>query len=171
MVGRPEFIRVVQFRPKGRNSLTTFRGQTALRGCPRPRLAALTRREKALYCPFLKEGVRNVARRLVGEITHAIGRARAHSFPLSKRARLFPSAAYRRSAPPQLALGRLNQCKLGYCIAAWITSWCRKTGLIFSSAFDSIHTQIAPVGILRHGLDSFATQNASVNLESRWHLL
>ena len=34
-VGRPEFIRVVQFRPKGRNSLTTFRGQTALRGCPR----------------------------------------------------------------------------------------------------------------------------------------
>ena len=37
MVGRPEFIRVVQFRPKGRNSLTTFRGQTALRGCPRAR--------------------------------------------------------------------------------------------------------------------------------------
>ena len=36
-VGRPEFIRVVQFRPKGRNSLTTFRGQTALRGCPRAR--------------------------------------------------------------------------------------------------------------------------------------
>ena len=36
-VGRPEFIRVVQFRPKGRNSLTTFREQTALRGCPRAR--------------------------------------------------------------------------------------------------------------------------------------
>ena len=36
-VGRPEFIRVVQFRPLGRNSLTTFRGQTALRGCPRAR--------------------------------------------------------------------------------------------------------------------------------------
>ena len=68
--------------------------------------AARRLREKALYCPFLKEGVRNVARRLVGEITHAIGRARAHSFPLSKRARLFPSAAYRRSAPPQLGWGR-----------------------------------------------------------------
>ena len=51
-VGCPEFIRGIQFRPLGRNSLTTFRGQTALRGCPRPRLAALTRREKALYCPF-----------------------------------------------------------------------------------------------------------------------
>ena len=36
-VGRPEFIRVVQFRPKGWNSLTTLRGQTALMGCPRAR--------------------------------------------------------------------------------------------------------------------------------------
>ena len=79
---------------------------------PSGQFAALTRREKALYCPFLKEGVRNVARRLVGEITHAIGRARAHSFPLSKRARLFPSAAYRRSAPPQLAWGILTSCGL-----------------------------------------------------------
>ena len=51
-VGRPEFIRGVQFRPLGRNSLTTFRGQTALRGCPRPRLAALTRRKKALIAHF-----------------------------------------------------------------------------------------------------------------------
>ena len=65
-VGCPEFIRGIQFRPLGRNSLTTFRGQTALRGCPLPRLAALTRREKALYCPFLKEGVRNVAHNGVG---------------------------------------------------------------------------------------------------------
>ena len=61
-VGCPEFIRGIQFRPLGRNSLTTFRGQTALRGCPLPRFALLTRREKALNCPFLKEGVRNVAR-------------------------------------------------------------------------------------------------------------
>ena len=55
-VGCPEFIRGIQFRPLGRNSLTTFRGQTALRGCPRPRFAALTRREKALYCPFWRRG-------------------------------------------------------------------------------------------------------------------
>ena len=33
----PNKFWVVQFRPKGRNSLTTFRGQTALRGCPRAR--------------------------------------------------------------------------------------------------------------------------------------
>ena len=64
-VGRPEFIRGVQFRPLGRNSLTTFRGQTALRGCPRPRLAALTRRKKALIAHF-DGGARNVARNGVG---------------------------------------------------------------------------------------------------------
>ena len=57
-------------------------------------------------------GARYVARSMVGQITHAIVRARAHSFPLSKRARLFPSAAYRRSAPPQLAWGILTSCGL-----------------------------------------------------------
>ena len=40
-------------------------------------------------------------------------RARAHSYPLSKRAKLFPSAAYRRSAPPQVALGRLKEMHVG----------------------------------------------------------
>ena len=79
-------------------------------------------REKALYCPLLKEGVRNVARNIVGEITLTFVRARAHSFPLSKRARLFPSAAYRRSAPPQLALGRLKWRRLGCFGEAWMAS-------------------------------------------------
>ena len=84
------------FRPEGGS--TFFRRERKYQR----KHAARRLREKALYCPFLKEGVRNVARNLVGELTHAIVRARAHSFPLSKRARLFPSAAYRRSAPPLL---------------------------------------------------------------------
>ena len=75
--------------------------------------AARRLREKALYCPFLKEGVRNVARNIVGELTHAIVRARAHSYPLSKRARLFPSAAYRRSAPPPLGWGEGQIVRVG----------------------------------------------------------
>ena len=75
--------------------------------------AARRLREKALYCPFLKEGVRNVARSTVGLPTFTFVRARAHSYPLSKRARLFPSAAYRRSAPPQVALGRLKGKPVG----------------------------------------------------------
>ena len=85
---------------------------------PSGQFATLTRREKALYCPFLKEGVRNVARSMVELTTFTFVRARAHSFPLSKRARLFPSAAYRRSAPPQLALGRLKWRCLGCFDAA-----------------------------------------------------
>ena len=114
-------------RPMGRSHFS-FDGERKV--CKR-KPAARRLREKAFYCPFLKEGVRNVARRLVGEIIHAIVRARAHSFPLSKRARLFPSAAYRRSAPPQLALGRLSQRELGYYVAAWVASLHRETGLIF----------------------------------------
>ena len=47
-------------------------------------------------------------------------RARAHSFPLSKRARLFPSAAYRRSAPAQLAVDRLTPCRLGCFGVGWV---------------------------------------------------
>ena len=39
----------------------------------------------------------------------------ARLFPPSKWAGLFPSAAYRRSAPPQLAVSRLTPCGLG-CI-------------------------------------------------------
>ena len=103
-------------RPMGRSHFS-FGGERKV--CKR-KPAARRLREKALYCPFLKEGVRNVARNLVGELTHTIVRARAHSFPLSKRARLFPSAAYRRSAPPQSAVGIRSPCRLGCFLVAWV---------------------------------------------------
>ena len=57
-------------------------------GCPRPRFASLTRREKSPLLPILAAG-------------------------------LFPSAAYRRSAPAQLAVGRLIPCGVGCFLAAW----------------------------------------------------
>ena len=95
--------------PMGRSHFS-FGGERKV--CKR-KPAARRLREKALYCPFLKEGVRNVARSTVGLPTFTFVRARAHSFPLSKRARLFPSAAYRRSAPPQLARDKLIPCGLG----------------------------------------------------------
>ena len=59
-------------------------------------------------------------------------RARARLFPPSKWAGLFPSAAYRRSALPQLALGRLKWRCLGCLDADCVASQHRKTGLIFS---------------------------------------
>ena len=42
----------------------------------------------------------------------------ARLFPPSKWADLFPSAAYRRSAPPQLAAGRRTPCGLGCFVVA-----------------------------------------------------
>ena len=101
--------------PMGRSHFS-FGGERKV--CKR-KPAARRLREKALYCPFLKEGVRNVARSMVERSTWTFVRARAHSFPLSKRARLFPSAAYRRSAPPQLARGRLIPCGVGCFGVAW----------------------------------------------------
>ena len=105
----PTPARIGTCRPMGRSHFS-FGGERKV--CKR-KPAARRLREKALYCPFLKEGVRNVARSTVELPTWTFVRARAHSFPLSKRARLFPSAAYRRSAPPQLAVGILTPCELG----------------------------------------------------------
>ena len=110
--------------------------------------AARRLREKALYCPFLKEGVRNVARSIVGEITPTFVRARAHSYPLSKRARLFSSAAYRRSAPPRLAIDRLKwRCLRGFGAARMI-SQCGKTGLIFLLGWRRAYSSSVAVDIL-----------------------
>ena len=106
----PTPARIGTGRPKGRSHFS-FGGERKV--CKR-KPAARRLREKALYCPFLKEGVRNVARSMVKLTTFTFVRARAHSFPLSKRARLFPSAAYRRSAPPQSAWGKLTPCGVGY---------------------------------------------------------
>ena len=108
-IDAPTPARIGTGRPKGRSHFS-FDGERKV--CKR-KPAARRLREKALYCPFLKEGVRNVARSMVKLPTLTLVRARAHSFPLSKRARLFPSAAYRRSAPAQSPWGRLTPCGLG----------------------------------------------------------
>ena len=108
-IDAPTPARIGTCRPMGRSHFS-FGGERKV--CKR-KPAARRLREKALYCPFLKEGVRNVARSMVKLPTWTFVRARAHSFPLSKRARLFPSAAYRRSAPPQLARDKLIPCGLG----------------------------------------------------------
>ena len=114
-IDTPTPARIGTGRPMGRSHFS-FGGERKV--CKR-KPAARRLREKALYCPFLKEGVRNVARSTVERPTFTFVRARAHSFPLSKRARLFPSAAYRRSAPPQSAVGRLIPCGLGCFGVAW----------------------------------------------------
>ena len=122
-------------------------------GCPRPRFAALTRREKALYCPLLKEGVRNVARNIVGELTPTFVRARAHSYPLSKRARLFPFAAYCRSAPPPLGWGR-NDSSAGWDVFMWFGRFSKATDQQVWENYDDRWRE--PEGVLPDGGDSAA---------------
>ena len=144
---------------------------------PRPHWGHASLRDSSLRSPAGKKaliahfdgGARNVARNGVGQLSPAFGVRSCSPFPPSKWAGLFPSAAYRRSAPPQLAINRLNQCELGYYIIPWRTSQRRKTRFDFSFAHDTIHTQITPLGLFRRGLIFFTTQNASVSFYPRWH--
>ena len=88
---------------------------------PSGQFATLTRREKALYCPFLKEGVRNVARSIVGRPTFTFVRARAHSFPLSKRARkAFSLRCLSPLCSPAVGVVQTYPLRVGRFVMTWI---------------------------------------------------
>ena len=80
---------------------------------PSGQFATLTRREKGFYCPFCRRGSQCRAQFSWTANPIACARSCARLFPPSKWAGLFPSAAYRRSAPPQVALGRLKGKPVG----------------------------------------------------------
>ena len=89
-------------------------------GCPRPRLAALTRREKALYCPFLKEGVRNVARNGVGQLSPALGARSCSLFSSFKKGKAFSLRCLSPLCSPAVgSRGRLTPCGVGCFNVAW----------------------------------------------------
>ena len=67
---------------------------------------------KRLLLPILTAGLAMSRAMELGSFHQLLERARARLFPPSKWAGLFPSAAYRRSAPPQVALGRLKWRRL-----------------------------------------------------------
>ena len=73
---------------------------------------------KRLLLPILMAGLAMSRAMKLDSFHKLLERARARLFPPSKWAGLFPSAAYRRSAPPQVALGRLKWRRLG-CFA-WL---------------------------------------------------
>ena len=77
---------------------------------------------KSPLLPILTAGLAMSRAMKLDSFHQLLERARARLFPPSKWAGLFPSAAYCRSAPPQLALGRLNQCELGCYGAGWMAS-------------------------------------------------
>ena len=75
---------------------------------------------KRLLLPILTAGLAMSRAMELDSFHKLLERARARLFPPSKWAGLFPSAAYRRSAPPQVALGRLKWRCLGRFCVAWI---------------------------------------------------
>ena len=72
--------------------------------------------------------------------TNVRARSCAHLFPPSKWAGLFPFAAYRRSAPPQLVQGGLKWRCLGCFGVVWMALQRRKTGLFFLHGWRCIYS-------------------------------
>ena len=84
---------------------------------------------KSPLLPILTAGLAMSRAMKLGSFHLLLERARARLFPPSKWAGLFPSAAYRRSAPPQLAWGRLKWRCLGCFGVARMVLRHRKTDL------------------------------------------
>ena len=93
---------------------------------PSGQFATLTRREKGFYCPFCRRGSQCRAQFSWTANPIACARSCARLFPPSKWAGLFPFAAYRRSAPPQLAWSILKWRCLGCFDVAWIFLQCKR---------------------------------------------
>ena len=123
---------------------------------------------KSPLLPILTAGLAMSRAMELGSFHQLLERARARLFPPSKWAGLFPSAAYRRSALPQLALGRLKWRCLGCLDADCVASQHRKNGLDFFFAAGTIHTQITSLGMRRYKLNIFVTQKASMDSYPRW---
>ena len=75
---------------------------------------------KRLLLPILMAGLAMSRAMKLDSFHKLLERARARLFPPSKWAGLFPSAAYRRSAPAQSAWGRLTPCGVGCFLVAWV---------------------------------------------------
>ena len=84
-IDAPTPARIGTGRPKGRSHFS-FDGERKV--CKR-KPAARRLREKALDCPFLKEGVRNVARNGVGQLSPALGARSCSLFSSFKKGKAF----------------------------------------------------------------------------------
>ena len=84
---------------------------------------------KSPLLPILTAGLAMSRAMELDSVHQRLERARARLFPPSKWAGLFPSAAYRRSAPQQVALGRLKWRCLGCFGVARMVLRHRKTDL------------------------------------------
>ena len=87
---------------------------------------------KRLLLPILTAGLAMSRAMELDSFHQRFERARARLFPPSKWAGLFPSAAYRRPAPPQLALSRLKRRCLGCFDVAEMALHRKTADLVFA---------------------------------------
>ena len=97
---------------------------------------------KRLLLPILTAGLAMSRAMELDSFHQLLERARARLFPPSKWAGLFPSAAYRRSAPPQVELGRLKGKPVGM-LRRNLAGFAAKKQACFFTAVDAMFTQSA----------------------------
>ena len=94
---------------------------------PSGQFAALTRREKALYCPFLKEGVRNVARNKVRQLPPALGARSCSLFSSFKKGKAFSLRCLSPLCSAAAWMGRRSN-SAGWDAASLPGCFCREKG-------------------------------------------
>ena len=95
---------------------------------------------KRLLLPILPAGLTMSRAMELDSFLHLLERARARLFPPSKWKGLFPSAAYRRSAPGAAGVKQAQPTQVGMLHCSLDNFAAQKTVLIFSSAVGTIHT-------------------------------
>ena len=120
---------------------------------------------KRLLLPILTAGLAMSRAMELDSLHTGAERARARLFPPSKWAGLFPSAAYRRPAPAQLAGDILNPCRVG----------CFGVACVFLQgkmpALNQIHAGIfcEPEGLSPDGGLFYSTNRKSYQTGEPWH--
>ena len=116
-------------------------------------------------------GARNVARNGVGWLVHTGGARSCSPFSAVKMGGPFSLRCLSPLCSPAVGVRQTQMAILGMLWCGWGGFAAQKNRLVFSSVTDAGQTQPALLGMLQCILDIFVTQNASVVLNPRWHLL
>ena len=123
----PTPARIGTCRPMGRSHFS-FGGERKV--CKR-KPAARRLREKALYCPFLKEGVRIVARSGVGQLTPTVVRARSSPFSAVKMGGPFSLRCLSPLCSPAVGVGQAYPLRVEIMPVAWRSCSAKYEGFCF----------------------------------------
>ena len=136
-------------------------------GCPRPRFAALTRREKGSYCPFCRRGSLCRAHPNWQDFTCYRARSELAFFRRQNGRAFFPPLPIAALLPRSWHWADSKKCKLGCFGRDWVASQRQKASFFFLYNWHCTYSTNG-AGMIRCCLDIFATQKASVISYPRW---